>query len=110
MMFVGMDEETGPQLYKVDPAGAFAGWKACCAGPKEQEATNFLEKKLARTEVSLSKGETLQMTVSALQSVLSADFKGSEIEVGMVSKDEPNFRTLSVDQIEEVLTSIAQRD
>jgi 20S proteasome subunit alpha 1 len=110
MMFVGIDEELGPQLYKVDPAGAFAGWKACCAGPKEQEASNFLEKKLARTAVSLNKDETVQMTVAALQSVLSADFKGNEIEVGVISKAQPNFTTLSVDQIEEVLTSIAQRD
>ena len=109
-MFVGIDDELGPQLYKVDPAGAFAGWKACCAGPKEQEATNFLEKKLARSEVSLNDEDTVQMTVSALQSVLSADFKGSEIEVGVVSVANPKFRTLTVDQIEEILTNIAQRD
>mmetsp|Transcript_7131 Transcript_7131/g.10882 ORF Transcript_7131/g.10882 Transcript_7131/m.10882 type:complete len:193 (-) Transcript_7131:215-793(-) len=47
LMFIGMDEELGPQLYKCDPAGSFAGWTACCAGPKEQEATNFLEKKIS---------------------------------------------------------------
>merc|ERR1711974_492082 len=72
LMFIGMDEELGPQLYKCDPAGSFAGWTACCAGPKEQEATNFLEKKLARGQTALSTEDTLQMTVSALQSVLSA--------------------------------------
>lgn len=109
-MFVGLDDEFGPQLYKCDPAGAFAGWTACCAGAKEQEATNFLEKKLARTETALNESETIQMTVSALQSVLSADFKGTEIEVGFVSAKSPNFRQLSPEEIEEVLTAIAQRD
>jgi len=111
LMFIGMDDELGPQLYKCDPAGAFAGWKACCAGPKEQEATNFLEKKLARGETqALSTEDTVQMTVAALQSVLSADFKGTEIEVGVVSAANPKFRQLTPDEIEEILTNIAQRD
>ena len=109
-MFVGIDEEFRPQLYQCDPVGSFAGWKACCAGPKEQEAKNFLEKKLARGETALNTEDTIQMTVSALQSVLSADFKGTEIEVGVVSADQPIFRQLSPDEIEEVLTNIAQRD
>lgn len=45
MMFIGIDEEFGPQLYKVDPAGTFAGWRAACSGPKEVETNTYLEKK-----------------------------------------------------------------
>lgn len=41
----GVDEELGPLLYKVDPAGYYVGYRACSAGSKETEATNFLEKK-----------------------------------------------------------------
>jgi len=110
LMFIGIDDELGPQLYKCDPAGAFAGWVACCAGPKEQEATNFLEKKLIRGDVSLNTTETIQMTISSLQSVLSADFKGTEIEVGVVSMEDPKFKMLKPDEIEDILTAIAQRD
>ena len=45
-LLCGLDEEKGPLLYKVDPAGYFAGYKAAAVGTKETEATNALEKKV----------------------------------------------------------------
>lgn len=32
-MLLGIDEERGPQLYKVDPAGYFVGYKVRMAAP-----------------------------------------------------------------------------
>jgi len=43
----------------------------------------MLEKKL-KSGTSISYDETVQMAISVLQSVLSADFKASDIEVGFV--------------------------
>ena len=34
----------------------------------------------------------LQVAITALSSVLSADFKASDIEVGVVTADNPRFR------------------
>jgi hypothetical protein len=48
MILVGMDEEHGPQLWKCDPAGYYVAYKAVATGVKEQEATNFLEKKIKK--------------------------------------------------------------
>jgi 20S proteasome subunit alpha 1 len=45
-LLAGVDEERGPLLFKVDPAGYFAGYKAAAVGAKETEATNALEKKV----------------------------------------------------------------
>jgi len=42
---ISVDFERGPQLYKFDPAGYYIGYRATAAGPKMQEALNFLEKK-----------------------------------------------------------------
>uniref|UniRef100_A0A3Q7J3Q6 Proteasome subunit alpha type n=1 Tax=Solanum lycopersicum TaxID=4081 RepID=A0A3Q7J3Q6_SOLLC len=108
-MILGIDEEKGPQLFKCDPAGHFFGHKATSAGSKEQEAINFLEKKM-KNNPAFSYEETVQTTISALQSVLQEDFKASEIEVGVVRKEDPVFRVLTTEEIDEHLTAISERD
>lgn len=109
MIMIGIDEELGPQLYKCDPAGTYMGCKATSAGAKEQEAVNFLEKKL-KGSPDLNKNETIQLAIQTLQTILSADFKASELEVAVVSTDDRRFTQLTNDQIEEHLIAIAERD
>ncbi|KAM7277061.1 hypothetical protein ACFE04_018927 [Oxalis oulophora] len=108
-MVLGIDDENGPLLYKCDPAGHFYGHKATSAGSKEQEAINFLEKKM-KNDPAFSYSETVQTAISALQSVLQEDFKATEIEVGVVKTDEPIFRVLTTEEIDEHLTAISERD
>ncbi|KAI3763401.1 hypothetical protein L1987_53859 [Smallanthus sonchifolius] len=79
-MVLGIDDENGPRLFKCDPAGHFFGHKATSAGLKEQEAINFLEKKM-KNDPEFSYDDTVQTAISALQSVLLEDFKANEIEV-----------------------------
>ncbi|XP_058108645.1 proteasome subunit alpha type-6 [Magnolia sinica] len=108
-MVLGIDEENGPQLFKCDPAGHYFGHKATSAGLKEQEAINFLEKKM-KNDPAFSYEETVQTAISALQSVLQEDFKATEIEVGVVRADNPVFRVLLTEEIDEHLTAISERD
>ena len=129
LTLVGIDEELGPQLFKCDPAGYFAGYKACSSGAKEDEAMNFLEKQFKTEQVRdprhidcpptrwpqsprvvmrcdprasndpnhlglcglqvLDTEKTIQMAIHALQSVLSAEFKPSEIQVRRHSSTRP---------------------
>ncbi|CAN1290803.1 Proteasome subunit alpha type-6 [Linum perenne] len=83
--------------------------QATSAGLKEQEAINFLEKKM-KNDPAFSYEETVQTAISALQSVLQEDFKATEIEVGVVRADNPVFRVLSTEEIDEHLTAISERD
>ena len=111
-MFVGIDEEKGPCLFKNDPAGYCVGYKATSAGVKEQEAINFLEKKVKGDDAgdAFDETETIQTAISCLQSVLGEDLKSKELEVGIVTTENKNFRLLSSDVIEEHLTAISERD
>eukprot|EP00727_Mastigamoeba_balamuthi_P011314 m51a1_g6805 putative proteasome subunit alpha type-6 (247) ;mRNA; f:250067-251317 len=112
LMFVGIDDQEGPQLYRCDPAGSFAGFRACAAGDKEQEATNFLEKKLgpAATSPALDSDQTIEMAITALQTVTSMDLKATELEVGIVTAENKRFRLLTPAEVDRHLTNIAERD
>ncbi|GLI64979.1 hypothetical protein VaNZ11_008403 [Volvox africanus] len=112
-MLIGIDEERGPQLFKVDPAGYYVGYKATAVGVKETEAHNFLEKKLKATP-GLSYDEAVITAIGALQSVLSEEFKAADLEVGVVC-DGPEggdraFRVLSTEDVDHFLTIISERD
>lgn len=69
---VSVDSETGPQIYKVDPAGQFTGYKACAAGVKEAETTSQLEKTFKeKTNLykEMNTNETIQLALQTLQNV-----------------------------------------
>ena len=112
-MLIAVDEERGPSLFKVDPAGYYVGYKAAAVGAKETEAVNFLEKKVKAAPAGGLEYEACVTTaIAALQSVLAEDFKATEIEVGVACGvgSERAFRVLDVDEVEALLQAIAERD
>jgi len=110
MILIGWDEDLErPQVFKADPAGYFCGVKATAAGVKHLEATNFLEKRIKKKE-DYAFNETVELGISCLSSVLSADLKSSEIEVGVVTKDAPKFRILTDAEVDTHLIAIAEKD
>lgn len=108
MMLVAFDDEAGPAVYKTDPSGYYCSYKAVAAGAKATDANAYLEKKLKK-RADLAADDAVQLAISCLSQVLSVDFKSSEIEVGIVSKDDPNFQSVFVSsfQILSCISSIA---
>ena len=116
---ISVDSEFGPQLYKCDPAGYYVGYKATASGPKQQEALNHLEKKLKNKEFADGNWQdVVELGITALSTVLSVDFKKNELEIGVVGApkrgekegSDPNFRTLSEEEIDERLQAISEKD
>eukprot|EP01038_Epipyxis_sp_PR26KG_P014258 gene14258-19132_t len=107
MLLIGVDEEKGPQAYKVDPAGHYLPYKGVATGKYEQEAMNYLEKKVDELDL-LDEASTIEMAISTMQYILSTDFKSTEIEVGVMTKGK-KFRVLTEEQIDERLTSISEK-
>ncbi len=112
---ISVDSEFGPQLYKCDPAGYYVGYKATASGPKQQEALNHLEKKLKNKDCAEGTWEdVVELGISTLSTVLSVDFKKSELEVGIVGGprsdgkegSDPGFRALT----EKVVVTIEASD
>lgn len=109
MMLISYDKEKGPCIYMTDPAGYFSGYKAVSAGAKQTQANSYLEKKIKRKQ-EYDEDETIQLAITCLSTVLSVDFKPTEIEVGIVTKDHPKFRVLSEPEVDKHLTAIAEKD
>lgn len=107
-IFGGIDEEKGPQLYRVDPAGHYVGYLACSAGPKEQEANNLLEKKVKKGDMDLK--QAIKCAVLSLQTVIGSDLKPTDIELAICTQENPKFTVLSEQQIDEHLTWISDED
>ena len=91
------------------------------SGPKAQEVTSALEKLLRKTvapSVSSSKGlylgetvqETLELAVATLATALGQELKTSDVEIGLVTLENPRFQVLGTEQIEGILTGLAERD
>lgn len=105
-ILVAVDDEKGPQLFKMDPAGHVLPFKACSSGAKEQEAVNWFEKKVA-TFGEMDEATTTRCALQCLQSV--TDFRGNEVEVGVVSGT-ARFRTLTDQEVEDHLMAINEME
>mmetsp|Transcript_37539 Transcript_37539/g.69974 ORF Transcript_37539/g.69974 Transcript_37539/m.69974 type:complete len:247 (-) Transcript_37539:119-859(-) len=108
-MLFSMDDEKGPSLYQIDPAGQYFGYKAAAAGTKDQEAQNALEK-IVKKKIQFTEAETIQQAIGCLQAVMGMDFKASDIEVGVVSKSRKGFFRLTEAEIDGHLTAIVEKD
>merc|ERR1711983_642588 len=76
------------------------------SGQKEQEAMNFLEKKVEAMK-DYTTEETIRVAIMCLGSVLGSDFRGNEIEVGVVKGKHGLFHLLNEEEIEDHLNAIA---
>lgn len=117
-MYAGFNEDNQPELYRVDPAGHYMGYKACSAGVKETEAMGNLEKALKltmdvpvneRKDPELSQQDAVDIAVDTLQLTMGQDFKPHEVEV-VVLTYEKGWVQLGVDEIDAVLLRLSDKD
>lgn len=115
LTLIGIDDETRtPYIYKVDPAGYYTGYFAVATGPKSTEITSALEKTFASEKNpkkdTFSGAELTEVGINILSKALGYELKAEDIECCMIQKSDPRSHLLSVDEIDRLLTSLAERD
>ena len=102
LMIAGVDDN-GPQLYQVDPSGAFFGWKASAIGKNFANAKTFLEK---RYNEDLEVEDAIHTAILTLKEGFEGQMDENNIEIGVVRTKDRVFRSLSPAEIRDYLAEV----
>ena len=98
LLLAGFDDH-GPQLYQVDPSGAYFAWKASAIGKNMANAKAFLEKRYAE---DMELEDAIHTALLTLKDGFEGELTGHNIEVGVVGEDR-KFRVLTPEQVQDYL-------
>jgi 20S proteasome subunit alpha 2 len=101
LLVAGYDSK-GPQLYQVDPSGAYWAWKASAIGKNYLNANTFLEKRFnAEMEIE----EAVHTAILTLKEGFEGAMNENNIEIGII-KDDKTFVKLSPAVIKDYLSEL----
>jgi 20S proteasome subunit alpha 1 len=109
MMAISWEKEKGPCVFRSDPAGYYSAHNGWVVGHKQTEGVSWLEKQFKKKS-ALPRDEVIRLAINCLSTVLSSDFKASDLEVAVVGEHDPKFKLLSNEEIDAHLTAIAEKD
>jgi len=98
LLIAGYDDD-GPQLFQVDPSGAYFGWKATALGKDQQNAKTFLEKRY-NDEMELE--DAIHTALLTLREGFEGEMNENNIEVATIGEDRV-FRILPPREIRDYL-------
>jgi 20S proteasome subunit alpha 2 len=99
-LVAGWDDVDGPQLYQVDPSGAYFGWKATAIGKNYENAKNFLERRYSE-DIELD--DAIHTALLTLRESFDGEMTENNIEVGIISDKDKTFRVLTAAEVKDYL-------
>mmetsp|Transcript_114901 Transcript_114901/g.199094 ORF Transcript_114901/g.199094 Transcript_114901/m.199094 type:complete len:235 (-) Transcript_114901:174-878(-) len=101
LMIAGYDD-AGPQLFQVDPSGAYFGWKASAIGKNYVSAKSFLEK---RYNEDIELEDAIHTAILTLKENFEGAITAENIEVGIVGADR-KFKVLTPEEVQDYLGEV----
>jgi len=101
LMMAGYDD-SGPQLYQVDPSGSYFGWKASAIGKNHVNAKSFLEKRYSE---DLELEDAIHTAILTLKEGFEEAITADNIEIGVIGSDR-KFRVLTPAEVQDYLGEV----
>lgn len=101
LMIAGYDD-SGPQLFQVDPSGSYFGWKASAIGKNHVNAKSFLEK---RYNEDIELEDAIHTAILTLKEGFEEAITADNIEIGVVGEDRI-FKVLTPAQVQDYLSEV----
>ncbi|CAL8149321.1 unnamed protein product [Prunus armeniaca] len=105
LLVAGFDD-SGPQLYQVDPSGSYFSWKASAMGKNVSNAKTFLEK---RYTDDMELDDAVHTAILTLKEGFEGQISGKNIEIGIIGTDK-KFRVLTPAEIEDYLAEVEYKN
>jgi len=102
LLFAGIDDEEGPQLFVTDVTGIYFQYKATAVGEMETQLREILEKEYDEN-MNLEQG--LKLAVSAFKKVFEKDFDSDRLDGGYIKTTENIFKRID----KELLRKLAKK-
>lgn len=85
-LYAGWDVHHGFQLYKSDPSGNYAGWKATCIGANEKTAESVLKQEY---KVDCTQKEALLLAVKVMSKTMDGStLTSAKLDFAVLTRDE----------------------
>lgn len=98
LLIAGYDD-AGPQLFQVDPSGAYFGWRASAIGKNFTNAKTFLEKRYSE---DMELEDAVHTSLLTLREGFEGEMTANNIELAVVGPDR-KFRVLTPAEVADYL-------
>jgi len=103
LMIAGYDD-SGPQLFQVDPSGSYFGWKASAIGKNHVNAKSFLEKRYSE-DIELE--DAIHTAILTLKEGFEDAITADNIEIGIIgTSTDRKFRVLTPAEVQDYLGEV----
>jgi 20S proteasome subunit alpha 5 len=103
LLVAGVDAQHGPQLFHTDPSGTFLRYAAKAIGAGSEGAQTQLENEYHR---SLTLHEAKVLSLQVLKQVMEEKLEAYNVEVGVISTVDRQFRILSTSEVVALLSEL----
>ncbi|XP_046388724.1 proteasome subunit alpha type-5 [Ischnura elegans] len=103
ILFAGVDDEKGPQLFHMDPSGTFVQFDAKAIGSGSEGAQQTLQEVYHKT---MTLKEALNSALTILKQVMEEKLNSTNVEMVTVTPKD-YFHMLSKEEVEEVIKELA---